>query len=246
MSAFLTPQLYEVLGNPKGRLEREGPYLLELLGRSPVNHVADVACGLGLHARYFAEKGAWVDAFDISGEMVQHARATRNHESIVYDVSDMCEISGGPYGLMVCVGNSLSLLPGVERVSHFLQNCSTRLVPGGRVLIQGLNYESPKMQTPRVRVEQAPLQEGEVVAVKRFLPQQENTLMVITYHWAAQTLSDITETVLLRHWHYRDLALEAEKAGLIVEECLGGYDQSPYDPHTSPDLIITLVKPEAQ
>lgn len=243
MSAFHTAQFYELLGNRGGRLEREGSFLLEALARSPFQCVADLACGLGIHALFFAEHGATVTATDLSPEMIQHALATRPHANITYAVADMRTPSGGPYGLVVCLGNSLCLLQQDNALQDFFRNVSNVLAPGGLLITQTLNYESVVIKRPRIRTENAATDDGDIAAVKRFLPAGDITTLTITYYAALSgSLSEITETVQLRHWSADTLSRYATAAGMIIDGIYGTFAKDTYHPG-SPDIILIAQKP---
>ena len=192
MSAFHTAQFYELLGNRCGRLEREGNFLLETLAEAPIQTVADLACGLGIHALFFASNGATVFASDLSPEMIRHAQTIRPHKQITYVVGDMRTPNGGPYGLVVCLGNSLSLLQCKEDLTCFYRGVSKVLAPQGLLITQTLNYDAPTLKRPRIRTEHAVLDDGDIAAVKRFLPLENSTLLSITYY--ATTTTTFMET----------------------------------------------------
>ncbi len=243
MSAFQTAAFYELLGNSAGRLEREGDFLLGALARAPMNRVADLACGLGLHAQFLADHGAEVCATDLSPEMIRHAQETRAHPRIQYVVRDMRETDGGPYGLILCLGNSLSLLTDTTDLQRFFTAASTALAPGGLLVTQTLNYDAEAMKRPRIRVERASVDDGDIAAVKRFLPGAESTLLSITYYAATRTaFMDTTETVRLRHWTTQALIDAAERAGLTADALFGGFDKSPFAKDAT-DIVFTAQKP---
>ncbi len=243
MTAFKTAEFYEILGNTGGRLDREGPFLLEALAAAPSRVVADVACGLGLHALYLAERGGEVYAFDLSREMIDHARKRRSHPKLTYAVGDMCALSGGPYGLVLCLGNSLCLLESTQKVNAFFQSVCNHLLPGGICVTQSLNYEIPALKRPRIRVERAEMEEGELAAIKRFLPEGDHTRLSIDYLGVASgDMFQASESFTLHHWTARRLSEIAENTGLQVKGCYGGYDRKPFREDT-PDMVLITQKP---
>ncbi|MCK5862159.1 MAG: class I SAM-dependent methyltransferase [Candidatus Hydrogenedentes bacterium] len=242
MSAFQMAQFYELLENRGGRLEREGNLLLEALDRAPSRQAADLACGLGIHAAFLAKHDADVFAADLSIEMIRHAREKRPHPRITYETGDMRETGDGPYGMVICLGNSLSLLQSVEDLRLFFTNVHRILAPGGLLITQTLNYDADTMKHPRIRMEQQVLDTGAIAAVKRFLPGETSTLLSITYYAATtEIFMDTTETVHLQHWSKKVLSETAEDSGLEVEAVYGGFDGVPIHSN-SPDIILLAQK----
>ncbi|HOH31436.1 MAG TPA: class I SAM-dependent methyltransferase [Candidatus Hydrogenedentes bacterium] len=243
MTAFKTAEFYEILGNTGGRLDREGPFLVETLAEAPSSVVADVACGLGLHALFLAGHGAEVHAFDLSREMIDHTRIRRSHPNLTYAVGDMCALSGGPYGLVLCLGNSLCLLDSTQKVNSFFQSVYDHLLPGGVCVTQTLNYETPAVKRPRIRVERAEIEDGELAAIKRFLPKENHTRLSIDYLGVAPgDMFQASESFTLHHWTARKLSETAENTGLQVKGCYGGFDRKPFREDT-PDMVLTIQKP---
>lgn len=242
MTAFQTAELYELLGNRGGRLDREGPFLLEALAAAPQKKVADLACGLGLHAEFFAAHGAEVHAFDLSPEMIAHAVRYHSHPNIAYAVGDMCAPAGGPYGLVVCLGNSLCLLENGRQVERFFQHVFDVLLPGGILITQTLNYQAEVMKQPRVRAERAALPNGEIAAVKRFFPTEDRTELVIDYLMVTDAgMNETRESYVLRHLDAEYLRSTAASAGFTVAGCYGSYAKEPLE-RDSADILISFKK----
>lgn len=122
-----------------GRLYRY--YFRDWLPEDKHVHIADLACGSGM-LLYFLQCNGYknVEGVDISPEQVKLARqVTPNvHET---DVLDWLE--NNP--------NSLDLITGLDIVEHFhkaevlrfLDACNGALKPGGRLIIQTPNADSP-------------------------------------------------------------------------------------------------------
>lgn len=230
---------YDVLAGGARRLEREGNLLLGALRRAPSRRVLDSACGTGLHALFLAENGGEVAACDLSAEMIEYAREHRPHPSVRHTVADMRTPPPGPYGLALCLGNSLSLLDGAESLEAFFRNTAAVLEPGGLLLAQLLNYANPALRQYRQRVENGGGEEFRVRAEKTFTPRADGTVLHIEFSVTSggETLNT-GQTVLLRHWDRATLERAASVAGLQPEECLGSFDGAPYAPESSPDLIM--------
>ncbi len=244
MTAFNSvASYYEVLSDSAARLDRESPLLAEWLQRAPGNRVWDIACGTGLHAQYFAEMGANVLATDASAEMVRHAQQRRHHPRIRYVVADMRSLESQSADLVVCLGNSLSLLGSVSEVAAVVAEVAERLAPGGMFAAQVVNNAAKGMGQPRHRVELKETEDGQVVAVKSLVPLGEKTLLSLNFfHESAGSWESASDTAVLLHLAVEDFQAAAQEAGLQVAGVYGGFDRRAFDPGTSPDLIVVMAR----
>jgi SAM-dependent methyltransferase len=230
---------YEAFSNAVGRLAREKDLLLRLLAQTPEKRVLDLACGTGLHAHFMAEHGATVRANDISDAMIAHARRVRPHERIAYGVHDMREGQADSFDLVLCLGNSLSLLASQQELCRALAHIAQTLSDGGVFLLQVVNYALPKNQKPRCRVEQRSVEGMDVVAVKCLAPRGDRTYLTLNYFANDGERTDsIAESAVLQNLYYDLLKTAIEKAGLTIVATYGSFDEQAYDPAKSNDLLI--------
>lgn len=234
---------YEVLSDDAARLEREGPFLAERLNHAPGNRVADIACGTGLHAEFLAGLGANVTASDASSDMIAHAREHRPHAAIRYEVRDMREGSGGPYDLVLCIGNSLCLLPSMADIEGVFAGAYAMLGPGGVFVVQILNYASEANQKPRYRVDTKRRNERDIVALKSLVPRGDRTLLSLAFFALGDgPAGTASETAVLMNLSHEQLAAAAGKAGLRTLGVYGSYGKTAYEPATSSDLVCVFAK----
>jgi SAM-dependent methyltransferase len=234
---------YEVLTNAAARLEREGPLLREQLAQAPGKRVLDLACGTGLHALFFTELGAEVTAIDASEAMVRHAQSQRPHARIEYRAQDMRAISGGPWDLVVCLGNSLALLQLDADLHRVFSLLGAALTPHGRFLAQLVNTTALSAQAPRHRVERKEIDEGHLVAIKSLAPQGDHTLLTLAFFAGSLgRYHSATETAILRHWTREDLRAAGHGAGLVELEAFGDFTGTAFDTAQSGDLLTIFQK----
>lgn len=247
MTAFHdSAELYDALADRAGRLEREGPLLRYCLEIAPGRRVADIACGTGLHAHFLAGAGAEVDAFDLSGEMIAHACRRRSHPNIRYRVDDMRAVQGGPWDLVVCLGNSLSLLASAEDLTVTFAAIRAGLAPGGLCLAHVLNYSGQQASRPRHRVEVATWEDARIVAVKSLVPDGDHTLLTLNFFVEERgKRHTVSETAVQRNWTLAQLTRAGTDAGLTIKFLWGGFDRQRYQPEASPDLLILFERKSA-
>jgi len=244
MGAFeSSADYYEVLYDNVKRLEREAPLLTSVFKCAPGKRVLDVACGAGLHAEFFAKLGANVRGSDISGQMLEHARVQHSHPNIRYTMGDMRKITGGPWDLIVCLGNSLSLIDGTDELAKTFESVSSSLVSEGLFFFQILNYESESAKKPRHRVERKKTGDREVVAIKDLVPYEDKTLLSLSFFIFEESgSSHVSETTILSNLTLEQIAEVSKGTGMEIVETYGGYNLSAFDSETSSDLICLLRK----
>ena len=239
---------YEVLSDSAARIDRERPLLTEWLQRSPGSRVWDLACGTGLHAEFFANRGADVLASDSSPEMIRHAQLRRPHPRIQYQVADMRCLPDETADLVVCLGNSFSLLDSVEQVQSLVAEVARRLAPRGLFCAQVVNNAAKGMNKARHRVELKDTENGPVVAVKNLVPLADKTLLSLSFFHKSAPVADggvwqsAADTAVLLHLSLDDFQIAAQKAGLHIAELFGGFDRRQFDAASSPDLVVAMAK----
>ncbi len=236
-----TAAYYELLFDAEERLAREAPLLEEVYRRAPGNRVADIACGTGPHALFFAERGADVRAFDLSPEMIDYAVAHRPHDAIVYRQADMRETSGGPWDLVLCLGNSLSLLEDAADIVRTLEAVRGCLAENGLFLIQLLNYRRVCDGAPAHKIVRKQHGSAEVAAIKSLVSHGNHMLLSLSFYaFEGTSRTTASEAAVLYPIGLEELAALAKKAGLRVTDSWGGFDGLPYAPERSTDLIVLL------
>lgn len=234
---------YEVLFDSAARLKREGPYIKEVYEAAPGPRAVDLACGTGVHAHFLAELGSEITALDLSPEMIAHAQEKRPHPGIHYRQGDMRDLSGGPWDLALCLGNSLSLLGTLDEVAETFAQLHGNLAPGGLFLVQILNYGHATALEPSHRVVRKSAGGVEVVAIKNLVPDGDRTLLSLSFYArSGAEYSSVAETAVLQHLTLDALTSVAARSGFEPPEAHGGYDRSPFDPRTSPDLICLFQR----
>jgi 2-polyprenyl-3-methyl-5-hydroxy-6-metoxy-1,4-benzoquinol methylase len=104
-----------------------------------------MACGSGRHSVELAELGYAVDAFDTSTAMIEVAEnlAKERRVNVAFTVVDMLQISkrySESYDLILCLGNSLALLPSMQAIAQVTSMVSNLLSENGAFVFQTLNF----------------------------------------------------------------------------------------------------------
>lgn len=130
----------------EGRLRREIPFIVEAAGGVRGKRILDLACGTGRHAIALSGLGADVVGVDSSEEMISRAREMAEEDDVAVEfvMADMADIKGavsGRFDVVICLGNSLALLPGRDTVQQVIDGVHDLLAADGVFLFQILNFE---------------------------------------------------------------------------------------------------------
>lgn len=242
--------IYDLMISWKDRLKREKPFFKSVFKRFEVKRVLDVACGTGMHAAAFHDWGYYVTAADISGKMIEKARANvgnRPIEFIQVGFEDVDKIQS-MFDAITCLGNSLpNVLTDVE-----LEDCLfamyNAILPGGILVIHINNYD--RIMTLKERF--MPLASAVVEKVNyifvRFFDFRDDDLLnfnLVTLKGASRNWMMKDMSSIQRPLTKNLLADMLTKVGFQNLEFYGGYPDQPFDPIKSEDLIIVAQRPHS-
>ena len=232
------------------RIAREGPFLRRLLDGAPDRSVLDLGCGTGEHVAFFAGRGARAVGLDRSEKMIE---AAREHEArglgrfVLGEAADAGTLLAdeAPFGLAICLGNMLPHLLDEKALNAFVVAVRERLAPGGRFLIQLLNYDRI-VDTP-IRTLPVNVREGddgrEIVFVRVMKPLPDNRLLFFptTLELDSDAEEPIsvksTRRVELRAWREGELSTHLEAQGFRVTR-YGDMTGGPFERMQSSDTVL--------
>lgn len=118
-------------------------FLLKQL--QPSAKVLDLGCATGGYAIAIAEQGHEVTAIDLDDDMIQIlAHKIKDKDlKLKWQTGDIREVGKleETYDLIYCIGNTIVHLENLEEVEVFLKDAHDRLKPGGKLVIQSVNYD---------------------------------------------------------------------------------------------------------
>jgi SAM-dependent methyltransferase len=231
------------------RIEREAPFLREVLADAPSPRLLDLGCGTGEHARFLQEEGFEVTGVDASEAQLAQAReAGPGPEFVKGDLAELGSAVGGRFGAAISLGNGLPHLHAPE-MARFLGHLAGLLLPGAPVLLQALNYDRILDR----RVTSLPLNVREddaerVVFLRLMDPRPDGTVLFnpTTLLWRPGEEPPVevvaAKNVVLKGWRRTELEAALEAAGFRVEETFGGMKREAWDAGTSSDTVLLARK----
>jgi len=108
--------------------------------------IVDAGCGTGSLAIMLARRSARVIGFDADKEMIAIAEEKRPQAlDLRFRTGDLIEelthFDKNSFDAVLCFGNTLVHLKDEDKVEEFVRNASEVLKPGGKLLLQIVNYD---------------------------------------------------------------------------------------------------------
>lgn len=232
---------------PVAAAQRE--FLLTLAGPAPCR-VLDVACGTGGYSAALAEAGHETLACDLDPAMVGRAAARPGVFAFAADMSRLDqtpELNNLTFGLVFCIGNSLVHLPDRETAAATLVQFHKLLEPGGRLLLQIINYDRIiDQQIPGLPAIENP------AAGLRFTRQYRldaesgrvafTTELILADQSGSLKMRSFVNTVELLALRSGELQQFCRQAGFADIRLYGGFSGQPFEIQKSQPLVLVAQK----
>lgn len=250
---------YDRFVNWPGRLAFEMPFIESFLLQLTVPSAAplkilDAATGTGMHVLELRRRGQRADGADFSAGMIARARANAAAANLParFEVAGFGELAAAfhdslPYAAVLCLGNSLPHLLDRSAIASALSDFAACLAPGGMLLLQNRNFDAVLEKKERWMEPQAH-QEGDTERIflrfYDFLPNGLIQFNILTLRReTAQAWTQALTSTLLFPLRSLELLELLSSAGFTQVHAYGSMDGSPFDPLTSPNLILTAARP---
>lgn len=143
--------------------EAQVQYVQSSLGTLDGKNILDIGCSTGQLAQKLAGLGSQVTGIDLNEEMIQIAQKENHFPTLKFVVANMLKADSfseeSTLDAVLCLGNTLVHLDTIDEVAQFFKIIAKLLKPGGRFLVQILNYdyildhkieELPLIDTPKL------------------------------------------------------------------------------------------------
>lgn len=242
---------YDRFVNWAARLETELSFILGLLRSANAHRVLDVACGTGMHAIALAQHGYTVIGTDLSAGMIERARANAAAAGVWVTFEnagfgDLHSQFGKDFDAVLCLGNSLPHLLARDKLREALADMVACLRPGGLFLTQNRNFDRVLARRERWMEPQSHREgEREWLFLRFYDFELDGTLTFNIVRLEREGNTSWQQQILQSHLRpFRSAELRAllEAAGLTKLAEWGNMQGAPFDPETSPDLILAGQK----
>jgi len=237
---------YDTMTRFGARLPGERAMLARWQERLGFTRALDAACGTGLHAIALAQLGVAVTGADLSPEMLAQARRHAAAEGVTAHwveaaMERLDQVVDPAYDLVLCLGNSLPHLLDAGALAAALSGFHRLLAPGGRLLLQLINYE-PVLAWQRRVV--ALSREGEREFI-RFYDFGEPLLRfnILEIDWAQQPPGHRLQSVPLYPWRRPEVEAALRGAGFSDLEIYGDLQRNAYSAAQSANTVLLARKP---
>jgi 2-polyprenyl-3-methyl-5-hydroxy-6-metoxy-1,4-benzoquinol methylase len=162
-------------GSPAGkvRAERRAKLIAEGAELGPGVRALEVGCGTGLFSAMFAEAGASIIAVDLSGDLLEHARARNvSNVTFLHKGFEECEVDG-PFDAVIgsSVLHHLDLDAALPKILGLLR-------PGG-----WMSFAEPNILNPQVALQK------NIPWLKRMMGDSPDETAFIAWSFAARLRS---------------------------------------------------------
>jgi glycine/sarcosine N-methyltransferase len=122
---------------------------------APGASILDCSCGIGADAIALKNQGFTVTASDASASMIDATKARAAKYAAGINVvqsrwEELASKAGGPFDLVICLGNALVHSETEPQMVRALQAMRTVLRPGGKLVVDSRNWELLYKSKPRV------------------------------------------------------------------------------------------------
>jgi len=140
---------YDILTDVDRRVKHHQEEVAAIIGRFKPRSVLDAGCGTGLTAMLFAKQGVSAVGLDRSRPMLAEAKTKYDwlHLPLKFRYGHFERLTKrlhGRFDLVACLANSITGVGSLGNLRKALRSFSAVLKPGGRLVVQMLNYGAMK------------------------------------------------------------------------------------------------------
>lgn len=238
--SFFGPDYLKQYEHARVRTAAEADGLEKILHLRKGGRILDLACGAGRHSIELARRGYEVTGYDLSEDLLRHARADakRAKATVAFVRGDMRDLRyRAVFDAVINMFSSFGYFEDVEDDRKVLAGISRALKPRGKFLLERFNRESLAYELPlqgwRVGEDGSVILQEDMFDVLR--GRYDTRQIVIDRDGTREHRASV------RAYTLPELKQMFDAAGLPIHRVLGGLDLSPYQAR-SRRLVLYAVK----
>jgi ubiquinone/menaquinone biosynthesis C-methylase UbiE len=147
--------IYDLMTDFDSRLVKDFDVVKSLVEKFKIKSALDAGCGTGVHTIILARLGVDVVGIDASKEMLEQARlnavAAGVNPRLRYEFYEaLPDEWSGRFDAIFCLANSLPGVGNVPRLNLAVHSFHRVLKPGGKAIIQVLNFDHFRLNNRRI------------------------------------------------------------------------------------------------
>jgi len=206
--------------------------------------ILDIGCSTGQLAKNLASHGAQVTALDLNEEMISLAQKENHFPDLKFVVGNMLEADShcdeSTLDAVLCFGNTLVHLDSIDEIGRFFKVAAKVLKPGGKFLIQILNYDYILDQ----RIDELPLIDGPKISfIRKYdLPDAEDEKIIFNTELVIKSTRDsLFHASRLLPLRKKDLHALLQHFGFERIKYYANFDKKPFGGHHLP-LVLSAER----
>lgn len=216
-------------------------FYLSLSGHIPLK-ILDLGCGTGLICDAYAKRGHQVTGVDPAQSMLEIARNKPNGQKIQWIQSFAQDYSSDNlYDLIIMTGHAFQVLLEEADIKSTFEVMRKHLAVGGRIVFESRNPDIDWSSRWNTKSD-FDLPNGRVCEERQVIKTELNYIYFKTsYHFPHETLVSDSK---LRFWTLSEIESYLISAGLKIEKLYGDWDESPYIPKDSEEMVFVVKRLE--
>lgn len=214
---------------------KDRDYYLALAGEPP-QHILDLGCGTGIMCEAYAARGHKVTGVDPAGAMLDVARHKPHGAEIEWVQSKAQDYkSEHLFDLIIMTGHAFQVLLEDKDMLATFAMMKGHLKPEGLIVFESRNYRIDWEKEWNYDLDlKTPF--GEVHESRRFIKMEKDKMTFeLEYKFPDETLKSQS---VLRFWSKNEIENHLKSCGLFIEKIRGDWDDKPYYPDTSHEMIF--------
>src|SRR5262245_30392600 len=197
----------------------------------------DLGCGAGRHAKYLASKGFDVTGLDLSSESIRMARRSERR-NLRFVRGDMRQPFGTrAFDVVFNLFTSFGYFDDASDNLRVIQHVANALKTGGQFVLDYLNVYRAAQD---LRADETIDREDAIYRLSRWQDSAHIFKRIAIHDRRAGAPIEFIERVAKLAEH--DLRFMFELCGLRIDDLYGDYALAPFDPCSSPRLLVVATK----